>query len=153
MKPFLDSMTAQDVPAAQILDADNPFAWSARNFTDSLEARHSAWILRKNAQIIGFCIWHLVIDEAHLLNICVAKIERRQGFGAFLLNEICKQSFALGALKIFLDVRESNAAARALYQKFGFVEIARRRAYYQQNGKTEDGLVLFRTLPLAEHNV
>ena len=153
MKAVLDSMTKEDLNAVVALDANNPFAWRLRNFADSLDAKNSAWILKKSGAIIGFSVWMVVIDEAHLLNICVATSERRHGFGAFLLNEVCKQSYAIGALKIFLDVRESNAAARALYQKFGFVEIARRRNYYQLPNLAEDGLVLFRTLPLAEHHV
>lgn len=149
----LDSMTKEDLNAVVALDANNPFAWRARNFADSLDAKNSAWILKKSGNIIGFSVWMVVIDEAHLLNIGVANYERRQGFGAFLLNEVCKKSYAFGALKIFLDVRESNLAARALYQKFGFIEIARRRNYYQLPELAEDGLVLFRTLPLAEHHV
>lgn len=153
MKPILDSMTRKDVFNVAALDDNNPFAWSQRNFVDSLDAKNSAWILKKGEDIIGFSVWMLALDEAHLLNIAVSKNQRRQGFGAFLLNEVCKQSYAIGALKIFLDVRQSNIAARALYQKFGFVEIARRRNYYQLPNIAEDGLVLFRTLPLAEHHV
>ncbi len=150
MRAELCSMTKKDVDFLSTLDSSlNPFAWSAQNFIDSLEAKHSAWVLKKNTLIIGFAVWMLILDEAHLLNIAVAQNEQRQGLGAFLLNEVCKQSFALGAMRLFLEVRASNLPAQALYRRFGFQEIARRKNYYRAPNGSEDALVLLRLLPLT----
>ncbi len=149
----LASMSRQDADLISALDSSlNPFAWSAQNFIDSLNARHSAWLLKQNSNIIGFAVWMLVLDEAHILNIGIAKTHQRQGLGAYLLNEICKQSYALGAMRLFLEVRVSNTPALSLYHHFGFKEIARRKNYYQSSNGNEDALILLRLLPLAEHN-
>ena len=150
MQAELCSMTKKDAVLLAALDSSfSPFAWSAQNFIDSLEAKHSAWVLKKNTFVIGFAVWMLILDEAHVLNLGVAKHEQRQGLGAFLLNEICKQSFALGAMRLFLEVRASNLPAQALYRRFGFQEIARRKNYYRAQNGNEDALVLLRNLPLT----
>ena len=65
---------------------------------------------------------------------------RRAGAGALLLNGAMAAARARGATAVHLDVRESNAAARALYARFGFTEVGRRRAYYRE--PVEDALML-----------
>ncbi len=73
----------------------------------------------------GFAVWSLVLDEAEIQYIAVAPECRRRGVATRLIDEI-----AARASVIFLEVREGNAAARALYKKRGFAETGVRRAYY-----------------------
>ncbi len=70
--------------------------------------------------------------EWEIENIAVAPDARRRGLGTRLLGEFLEQAKARGAEAVFLEVRESNHAARALYGKWAFTESGRRRAYYSE---------------------
>ncbi len=77
-----------------------------------------------------------VPDEAEILTLAVAPEHRRRGVGGALL-----QAFLRGRRgRVFLEVRPSNAAARRLYQRFGFTPAGRRASYYQS--PSEDAIVL-----------
>ncbi|HEU0122875.1 MAG TPA: ribosomal protein S18-alanine N-acetyltransferase [Bryobacteraceae bacterium] len=85
-------------------------------------------------EVAGFAVWRAVApDEYELLNLAVAPDSRRRGIGAALVA-------ALPAGRIFLEVRESNAAARALYESQGFRLLGRRKRYY--HNPEEDGIVM-----------
>jgi ribosomal-protein-alanine N-acetyltransferase len=80
--------------------------------------------------------------EAHLLNLSIAQPRQRSGHGAALLREAAALAREQGALHLFLEVRPSNAAAQALYTRFGFRKVAVRRGYYPARFGREDALVL-----------
>jgi ribosomal-protein-alanine N-acetyltransferase len=84
------------------------------------------------------------MDEGELANLAVAASDRGQGVGAALLDAMLDDASARGTLQVYLEVRESNAAARRLYASKGFEEIGRRKQYYRS--PTEDALILRRTL-------
>ena len=67
---------------------------------------------------------------------------QRRGHGSALLKEAMRAARENGAKKIFLEVRPSNLAGKALYERFGFRKIALRRGYYPAQGGREDALVL-----------
>ena len=123
--------------------------WTRGNFSDSLNSGYSAWVLyNSNNQddIIGYSLMMMVIDEAHLLNISVAKPSQNRGFGKLLLNHMMSKARAYGATNMFLEVRLSNTSAISLYEAIGFNEMAIRRAYYptsspEKNGR-EDALLM-----------
>lgn len=91
-------------------------------------------------EIVGFAVARVVAGEAELLNIAVLKEKRGFGVGSALLDQILSRSAEKGAECIYLEVRESNNAARAMYAGRQFVEVGRRKRYYQH--PTEDGLIL-----------
>ena len=93
----------------------------------------------------GFVMARVVGNEAEVLTITVAPSARRRGIGSALLREGARRACELGARTMFLEVGESNAAARALYTRSGFFPVGRRRLYY---GPSEDALVLRADLPL-----
>jgi ribosomal-protein-alanine N-acetyltransferase len=70
-------------------------------------------------------------DEWEIENIAIAGTARRRGLGTRLLGELLDMARARGAAAIFLEVRESNQAARALYEKWAFLESGRRPIYYK----------------------
>ena len=74
-------------------------------------------------------------------NIAVAGPARRRGLGTRLLGEFLDLARARGADAVFLEVRESNRAARALYEKWAFLECGRRRRYYQD---PDEDAILYR---------
>ena len=85
--------------------------------------------------LVGFALWRGVADEAEILTVGVKPSARRAGLGAQLLAEMLMASRAAGAKALFLEVAESNAAARALYARAGFAAIGERPRYYR-NGDT-----------------
>jgi len=84
----------------------------------------------KPAGILGFVIARIAGDECELENIVVDEGRRRSGVGSQLIGALVKAVRARDVQRIFLEVRESNAAARRLYEKGGFKEVGRRGSYY-----------------------
>ena len=84
-----------------------------------------------------------VSGEAEILNLAVTPGWRRRGLGRRLVETAIEAARAAGATRIFLEVRESNGAALALYAALGFLEAGRRRNYYR--APEEDALILSRT--------
>jgi ribosomal-protein-alanine N-acetyltransferase len=80
--------------------------------------------------------------EAHLLNLSVAPSWQRHGIGTELTAYAVALARSHGAGKIYLEVRPSNAAARALYVRSGFLEVGIRRDYYPAGNGREDAVVM-----------
>lgn len=95
------------------------------------------------AEADGFILIRVVVDEAEILTLAVRPTARRAGLGGRLVEAAVVRAAALGAERMFLEVAEGNAAARALYARSGFVEMGRRRGYYSHaDGRREDALTL-----------
>ena len=120
--------------------------WSYGNFADSLNAGHSAWVLILHNEIIGYTLMMIVLDEAHLLNISVAKAYQKQGLGRHLLEHMITTAKQYKAANMFLEVRPSNISAIALYENIGFNEMAVRRGYYPAKTGREDAVLMGRAL-------
>ena len=85
-------------------------------------------------------IARVVGEEWEIENIAVAGSARRRGLGTRLLGELLDMARAKGAAAVFLEVRESNQAARALYEKWAFLESGRRRGYYRDPAGRRDSV-------------
>jgi ribosomal-protein-alanine N-acetyltransferase len=96
------------------------------------------------SRIVGYIVSWFVVDEAEIANIAVAPDARRAGIASRLLEIAARQATLHGCHNIYLEVRESNQAARALYRARGFREFGRRPRYYRR--PVEDALVLRRAL-------
>jgi ribosomal-protein-alanine N-acetyltransferase len=95
---------------------------------------------RPPSYVAGFVgIW-FVVDEAHVVSIGVRKAERRRGVGELLLLGAFHAARRRQMKELTLEVRKSNAGARALYAKHGFREVGVRRKYYVDNG--EDAIIM-----------
>ncbi|MEE3718676.1 ribosomal protein S18-alanine N-acetyltransferase [Tumidithrix elongata RA019] len=91
--------------------------------------------------ILGFgCLWS-ILEEAHITILAVRPEYQRQGLGSYLVWGLLKAAHDRSLEWATLEVRASNQPAIALYQKFGFTEVGRRRNYYQVTG--EDALILW----------
>jgi ribosomal-protein-alanine N-acetyltransferase len=91
----------------------------------------------------GFVLSRLAADEAEILSIVVARSGRRSGCGRALLAAHLAQLAARGVRRLFLEVEEGNAAAIALYQRFGFAMVGRREGYYPKaDGSRAAALVM-----------
>jgi [ribosomal protein S18]-alanine N-acetyltransferase len=80
--------------------------------------------------VVGFLVAHRVDTEWELENIAVGENVRQRGIGSLLMNAFLKHVRSGNGLGIFLEVRESNKSARALYRNLGFQEEGRRKGYY-----------------------
>ena len=97
---------------------------------------------RADGAAVGFCSFWRVLDELHINNIAVLPDFRRHGIATALLTHVLGEGVRLGARRATLEVRRSNEAARALYERFGFTVAGVRQAYYTK--PVEDALVLWR---------
>lgn len=122
------------------------YPWRRGHFEDSLLAGYSCWLLRVDGKRAGYAVMMVVMDEAHLLNIGVARAQQGKGYGKFLLDHVRDEALRAGAVQLFLEVRPSNEAALAMYRKRGFAEVARRKGYYPARGGREDALIMRREL-------
>lgn len=139
IRPMRDA----DVPAVLLLEKDSyEFPWSAGNFIDSIHAGYSAWVYEVGGEIIGHMIMMTVLEEAHLLNITIAPEWRRQGLGRILLEHAMETARQQRSKVLFLEVRPSNDAAIAMYEKLGFEAFALRKDYYPAAQGREDALVM-----------
>ena len=96
------------------------------------------------ARLLGYVVALVVGAEAEIADLAVAPEERRRGIGRALLERALAELAAEGVRTLYLEVRESNRAARTLYDAHGFDTIGRRRGYYRQ--PVEDALVLRREI-------
>jgi ribosomal-protein-alanine N-acetyltransferase len=121
-----------------------PFPWTHGVFVDSLAAGYRAWVGRDpdHGAIVAYGLMMMVLDEAHLLNLCVVPERQRQGFGKHLLDFLFADARANGAKYMFLEVRLSNTVAREMYLHAGFAVIGERRGYYPAHYGREDAIVM-----------
>lgn len=120
--------------------------WDAPAFEAMLADRsHIGHVLAERAPI-GFAISRVVLDEAELLSIAIAAPMRGFGHAGQLLRAQATALARRGARRWFLEVESGNLAALALYRRFGFVEIGRRRGYYRKPDGASDALTMAATL-------
>ena len=139
-------MQVDDLPAVlEIENAVYPYPWTRANFLDSLYAGHEAWVLRDDKGVLlGYFFIMLIVDEAHLLNISVRGDLHGRGIGRLLLDRVAQLAREKGMASILLEVRPSNACAIKLYERFGFGQIGRRKAYYPAAGNGREDAVVMR---------
>lgn len=146
MKLSIRSAASADLPAMMSLEKHPATAahWTAQQY-EALFRGHSperrALIIEDESGLQGFVIARVVDREWEIENIAVAGPARRRGLGTRLLGELLDQARGRGADAVFLEVRESNRAARALYEKWAFLESGRRPGYYKD---PEEDALLYR---------
>jgi len=141
--PVLAPMREQDLAEVMAIESvlyTHP--WTRGNFADSLRAGYECRAYRVHGGLIGYFVLLAAAGEAHLLNLSIAEVHQRRGYGTALLNEATALARKLGAKNVFLEVRPSNRGAQELYYRYGFRKIAVRRDYYPARGGREDALVL-----------
>jgi len=121
----------------------NQFPWSLKNFEDSLRANHHAWVfLDKERDIQAYVVVQKVVDELHLLNICVKPELQGKGLGRYILNHVISFAETNSSAVILLEVRSSNRRAQQLYLQTGFNEMSVRTGYYPAQQGREDAVLM-----------
>lgn len=146
-------MRKEDCSAVAAIEAQIfPDPWSEQSFRDCLNMERGGGLVAEipesptsvDGQIIGYAMHYSAGGETHLTNIAVDNQWRRRKVGETILAEIIKLAHEEHSEAVFLEVRESNTAAQAMYRAFGFDEIYRRKKYYTH--PPEDALIFAREL-------
>ncbi|UXH79011.1 ribosomal protein S18-alanine N-acetyltransferase [Roseateles amylovorans] len=144
----LRALDLDEVMAIEIQAYSHP--WTRGNFIDSMAAGYAGFVLRDaQARLCGYFMAMQVIDEMHLLNITVAPDLQGLGLARRMLDALAVLARARGCHQVWLEVRESNARARRLYECYGFAQSGLRRGYYPAADGRENALLM--TLRLTEH--
>lgn len=145
--PRFRRMMEGDLPAVEAIErAVYTHPWTVGNFSDSLTAGYHCWILELEGDVAGYGVIMIAAGEAHLLNLSIAAPLQRRGLGGSFLRFVVKLAQDYNAQTLYLEVRASNAAGRALYAQHGFVEIGVRRAYYPAGAGREDAVTMEKKL-------
>jgi len=140
--------TLADIPKMMALSSQAPTAaqWPREHYENALHTLHPrrVLVLEDQTAVLAFLVARAVANEWELENIAVANDARRRGIGSRILSEFLDIARQQKAEAIFLEVRESNHAALAFYQKWAFEATGRRTNYYTE--PKEDALVYRLTL-------
>ena len=137
--PFIRTMTRFDLePVYAIEQASYEFPWTKGLLADCLRVGYHSFVYEENNEIRGYAFVSTVLDEAHLLNICIAPQYQHQGYGQQFLQWLMDHFRDNGAKTMYLEVRMSNHIAIQMYQNMGFNEIGVRRNYYPAKQGKED---------------
>ena len=137
-----------DIPAILALErlAATAAHWSPQQYESALDSAIREILLAEEASVVqGFLIGRRVDTEWEIENVAVAGAARRKGLGSKLIEAFLNLARSRGAQSVFLEVRESNRAARLLYEKSAFVANGRRKRYYRD--PEEDAVLYLLTLP------
>ena len=102
------------------------------------------FVAEQNGEILGYCGFIFVLDEAEIPNVCVKASARKQGIGKQMLNFLEEEAKKLGITILYLEVRQSNQSARNLYTLLGFEEDGIRRDFYEL--PKENAVLMHKTL-------
>jgi ribosomal-protein-alanine N-acetyltransferase len=114
--------------------------WSEDDFAECVASEAPFLIADAHGVVAGYVVAQSAADQGEILNLGVAPVYRRQGIGRALVEGVRALLVARGVRQVYLEVRESNAVARRLYQSLGFNEVARRARYYRR--PAEDAVIL-----------
>jgi len=121
--------------------------WTREMFLEELRQPERSFLLgalSESRGVVGYCSVWRVLDSLQINSIAVSKTWRGRGIGITLLTAVLNLGRKLGVVRISLEVRSSNLAARALYRRLAFMETGQRKGYYSQ--PVEDAVILSRCL-------
>jgi len=158
LRPMDESVLAL---VASVEQTAHPHPWNERHFRDSIASGYWAQLLVTEPQpddppawadaprlsdgwlLLGYLVAMPGVNETHLLDITTVPLHQRQGCARLLLGALTAWSRLQQAEWLWLEVRASNQAARALYESLGFRQVGRRRDYYPDQGtRREDAIVM-----------
>ena len=117
-------------------------AWSESSMNSHLMSSYTMTVIAKdeNDEIIGYISGSTCPPECEIFRVATLPEHRRVGIGRKMLSEYVRLATERGCEDFFIEVRETNVAARALYSSFGFCEVGKRKGYY--TSPREDAILL-----------
>ena len=139
-------MTKEDCEQVASIEAVSfSMPWSKKAFTETVEKQNFRYYVAENdGEILGYCGFLYVLDEAEIPNVCVKASARQKGVGKQMMTVLIDEARELGIAVLYLEVRESNMAARKLYEGLGFEENGIRKNFYEQ--PAENAVLMSKTL-------
>lgn len=120
---------------------ENP--WSRTSFEEELKSKSTTFLVAKiNNELVGYIIIRYIDDEGYILNIAVHPEFRSLGIGKLLMKQVLEIANKLKLKNIYLEVRESNIIAKKLYHNLGFIEVGKRKRYYDN----ENGIIMWKKM-------
>lgn len=146
---IIREMRREDVPTIVGIDRlCSPLPWTDYAFVAELTNTIGCYLVAEALEpggergtILGFIGSQMIMDEAHVTTLGVMPEWRRQRVGERLFAALLERAIARGCRRVTLEVREGNHPAQALYRKYGFMPVSRRRSYYSDNN--EDAIVMW----------
>ncbi len=141
-----------NIRRATIMDLDSIIAvekesfstpWPRQAFVDELDRNIISYyiVMEQGSEVVGYMGMWIIVDEAHITNIAVHPKARRQQIAELAVRQMMLLAKERGALRMTLEVRKSNTAAIALYEKLNFVRSGLRRNYYTD--PREDAIIMW----------
>ena len=139
-------MTINDCEQVAAIEAVSfSMPWSLKAFTETVQKANFRYFVAEEAgEILGYCGFIFVLDEAEIPNVCVKASARKQGVGKQMMTVLIEEAKKLGMAVLYLEVRESNTAARHLYESLGFEINGIRKNFYEQ--PVEHAVLMSKTL-------
>lgn len=139
-------MTKEDCVQVAAIEATSfSVPWSLKAFTETVEKENFRYyVAEEEGEIIGYCGFLFVLDEAEIPNVCVKSSARKRGVGKLMMSVLMEEAKKLGMAVLYLEVRESNTPARALYKSLGFEENGIRKNFYEH--PVEHAVLMSKTL-------
>ena len=139
----ISPLEAEDLAEVlQIEQETYSLPWTAKTFCDALRQEYYHFLKAEcGGELIGYCGYLRSFETADITNVTVREDFRRRGAGETMVSRLMEEGRRAGIERFSLEVRRSNAAAIALYEKLGFREEGVRRGYYEN--PREDALILW----------
>lgn len=130
-------MRREDVPRVMEIEQECfPTRWHESAYYTELANRSAFYIVASiDSEIVGYAGMWLIMDEAHITTLGVARDYRGRKIGEMLLVGLLDEAMRRSIRRATLEVRQSNNVAQNLYRKYGFAAAAIRRGYYTDNGE------------------
>lgn len=138
------AMQMEDLEQVSAIEMESfSVPWSKEGFAASLRAKNTCYLtVWVDGEIAGYCGMILCMDEAEITNVAVSERFRRRGAAQTMLRELIACGYRQGVRKFLLEVRESNKAAIALYEKLGFQKEGIRKNFYEK--PLEDAVIMWK---------
>lgn len=139
-------MKAADVDKIMSMESEifGKYHWTHNAFISEIENELGNYFVAEapqSGELMGYCGFWLILDEAHITTIAVNPKFRNKGVGEILLQKMIDAGYAKNTKWFTLEVRSGNIAAQNLYYKYGFKSLGLRKKYYQDN--EEDALIMW----------
>jgi ribosomal-protein-alanine N-acetyltransferase len=139
----VDLMKEEDIDSVlEISSLSFSIPWSKDSYVQELTNPIARYLVAKiDDKVVGFVGTWIVLDESHITNIAIHPNYRKQGIGSSLLEAFLKYCKSQGCIAFTLEVRNSNKAARTLYEKYSFKQEGIRKGYYEDT--KEDAIIMW----------
>lgn len=148
----LRRLELDDLDAIEAIEqVSYPAPWSRAMFVGELSkaTARSLGAVDADGDLIGYLVLSRYVDAWHVMNVAIAPAHRRRGVASALLEQVFAETAEDARRGYTLEVRVSNTAAIALYERFGFRSSGVRRGYYTDN--REDALIMWRDAEPSSH--